>query len=266
MSRTRSYRHVHQVFQRRAAGIRILISQHSLYITTLVQHSSVQLLYYSNEAAGTRDAVVRSQVHAREDHDRRAAKAVVTTNPGKPNGAVRAFATLSEVHGHVSLADEVYRANSHERTRHPFTSFGKTVFDLNSRISLISIHSISNGFPNERGRRAGYFQTTNVSPKVDAFMYKMVFVGLCTAIAGQIDVNCMVRLGGGPIEPTRYGKRRRTRSTRSSPTHARHVRPPHRDARCPVRLRLRRAVSVLESRSSIERSLGSRSRFPSSTD
>ena len=45
----------------------------------------------------------------------------------------------------------------------------------------------------ECGRRGGYFECTNVSDEVLAIIYKMVSVGLCPPVSGQIAVDTMVR-------------------------------------------------------------------------
>ncbi|KZV66031.1 PLP-dependent transferase [Peniophora sp. CONT] len=60
-------------------------------------------------------------------------------------------------------------------------------------ISLVSFHSTSKGVVGECGRRGGYFEVVNVADDVVAQMYKMVSVGLCPPLSGQIGVDCVVR-------------------------------------------------------------------------
>ena len=100
---------------------------------------------------------------------------------------------LCEKHDLVLLADEVYQFNLHNPDTHPFHSFKKVVRSINSPISLISFHSISKGVKGECGRRGGYFECTNITDEVRAILYKMVSVGLCPPLSGQIGVDCMVR-------------------------------------------------------------------------
>ena len=83
--------------------------------------------------------------------------------------------------------------NLHRASEHPFTSFKKVVRDLDSPVPLVSFHSTSKGVTGECGRRGGYFECTNISDEVLAMIYKMVSVGLCPPVSGQIGVDCMVR-------------------------------------------------------------------------
>jgi alanine transaminase len=123
-------------------------------------------------------------------------RALVVINSGNPTGALldaetmTALVKLCEEHALVLLADEVYQVNLHEAATHPFTSFKKVVRDLDSRVPLISLHSISKGVTGECGRRGGYFELTNFAPDVRAVLYKMV---PNAPVAGQIGVDCMVR-------------------------------------------------------------------------
>jgi alanine transaminase len=91
------------------------------------------------------------------------------------------------------LADEVYQENLHQREKHPFTSFKKVVRELDAPVPLFSFHSISKGVSGECGRRGGYFECANVGDDVLALIYKMVSVGLCPPLAGQVGVDCLVR-------------------------------------------------------------------------
>jgi alanine transaminase len=64
---------------------------------------------------------------------------------------------------------------------------------MNSKVPLISFHSISKGVTGECGRRGGYFECANIPESVIALMYKMVSIGLCPALSGQVGVDCLVR-------------------------------------------------------------------------
>ncbi|KAG2366404.1 pyridoxal phosphate-dependent transferase [Suillus spraguei] len=96
-------------------------------------------------------------------------KALVIINPGNPTGALE-VAKLCAEHKLVLLADEVYQSNLHRAAEFPFTSF----------------RSISKGVTGECGRRGGYFECHNIPDDVRAMMYKMVSVGLCPPLQGQI--------------------------------------------------------------------------------
>jgi alanine transaminase len=182
------------------AGILIPIPQYPLYTATLAQHEGVPVPYYLDEDRGwgtTPGDIEAAIKKARSEGTD--VRALVVINPGNPTGALidaetmKALVKLCEEHALVLLADEVYQVNLHEAATHPFTSFKKVVRDLNSRVPLVSFHSISKGVTGECGRRGGYFELTNFAPDVRALVYKMVSVGLCPPVAGQIGVDCMVR-------------------------------------------------------------------------
>ena len=182
------------------SGILVPIPQYPLYTASLAQHSGVAVPYYLDEASewstsptGVELAIERAQKDGIE------VKALVVINPGNPTGALLNEATqeklvhLCEKHSLVLLADEVYQVNLHRGSTHPFTSFKKVVSKMQSPIPLFSFHSISKGVTGECGRRGGYFECTNISEEVLALIYKMLSVGLCPALGGQIGVDCMVR-------------------------------------------------------------------------
>jgi len=125
--------------------------------------------------------------------------ALVIINPGNPTGALLDEPTMEKVvelcerNSLVLLADEVYQVNLHHPDTHPFTSFKKIVRKLKSPVPLISFHSISKGVSGECGRRGGYFECVNISSDIIAMIYKMISVGLCPPLGGQIGVDSMVR-------------------------------------------------------------------------
>lgn len=181
-------------------GILIPIPQYPLYTATLAQFNGVPLPYHLSEPNGWQtslEEIKAALVQAEKDGIH--AKALVIINPGNPTGALLDENTMKEVvqlcedHSLVLLADEVYQANLHSPSTHPFTSFKKIVRDAQSPIPLISFHSTSKGVTGECGRRGGYFECTNISEEVLALLYKMVSVGLCPPLSGQIGVDCMVR-------------------------------------------------------------------------
>ncbi|KAH7882918.1 pyridoxal phosphate-dependent transferase [Phlebopus sp. FC_14] len=182
------------------SGILIPIPQYPLYTATLAQHSGVAIPYHLDETQewSTSPDEIKAAIE-KVTQGGVEPKALVIINPGNPTGALlnketqEEIVKLCEKHSLVLLADEVYQSNLHHPTSHPFTSFKKTVRDLNSQVPLVSFHSISKGVSGECGRRGGYFECTNISEEVIAMMYKMVSVGLCPPVQGQIGVDCMVR-------------------------------------------------------------------------
>jgi alanine transaminase len=184
----------------RKSGILIPIPQYPLYTATLAQHSGVPIPYYLDEASGWSTSVPSIEAAlSKAKKDGIEPKALVVINPGNPTGALLDESTqeklvqLCEEHSLVLLADEVYQVNLHKRATHPFTSFKKVLRNLSSPVPLVSFHSISKGVSGECGRRGGYFELANFSPEVIAMVYKMVSVGLCPPIQGQIGVDSMVR-------------------------------------------------------------------------
>ncbi|KAL4072160.1 pyridoxal phosphate-dependent transferase [Scleroderma citrinum] len=182
------------------SGVLIPIPQYPLYTATLAQHSGVAIPYHLDEPSGWSTSLdeIRGALN-KAFQDGVEPRALVIINPGNPTGALLNKETQAEIvklceeHSLVLLADEVYQVNLHHPDTHPFTSFKKVVRDLNSPIPLVSFHSISKGVSGECGRRGGYFECTNISTDVIAMMYKMVSVGLCPPLQGQIGVDCMVR-------------------------------------------------------------------------
>jgi len=182
------------------SGILIPIPQYPLYTATLAQFSGIPLPYHLDESSGwsTSPPAVEAAIK-KAIADGISPKALVVINPGNPTGALLTAETqaelvkLCEKYSVVLLADEVYQANLHRGVEHPFTSFKKVVRDLGSPVPIVSFHSTSKGVTGECGRRGGYFECTNISDEVLAMMYKMVSVGLCPPVSGQIGVDCMVR-------------------------------------------------------------------------
>ncbi|KAF8656755.1 hypothetical protein AX16_002434 [Volvariella volvacea WC 439] len=183
-----------------SAGILIPIPQYPLYTATLAQHNGVALPYYLDEESGwsTSVASIRASLD-KAKQDGVTPRALVIINPGNPTGALldeqtqEELVKLCEEYSLVLLADEVYQVNLHRAQQFPFTSFKKIVARLQSPVPLVSFHSISKGVSGECGRRGGYFECTNFPDEIIALIYKMVSVGLCPPLSGQIGVDCMVR-------------------------------------------------------------------------
>ncbi|KAG8781660.1 hypothetical protein FS842_005517 [Serendipita sp. 407] len=183
------------------SGILIPIPQYPLYTATLAQYGGIPLPYYLDETDhgwGTSTAEVEKAITKALDEGVKP-RALAVINPGNPVGSVLTYAEqeslvqLCQKYNLVLLADEVYQSNIHTRDTHTFTSFKKVVRDLSSEVPLISFHSISKGVTGECGRRGGYFECVNVPEETVALLYKMVSVGLCPTVGGQVGVDCMVR-------------------------------------------------------------------------
>ncbi|KAJ7236887.1 alanine aminotransferase [Mycena haematopus] len=181
-------------------GVLIPIPQYPLYTAALAQHHGRPISYLLDESSGwSTDPASIEAALADAKAEGTKAKALVVINPGNPTGALLKYSTMVELvhlcekHSLVLLADEVYQNNLHDAERHPFTSFKKVVRDLGSSVPLVSFHSISKGVSGECGRRGGYLELTNIGPDVRALIYKLVSVGLCPPIGGQIGVDSMVR-------------------------------------------------------------------------
>ena len=182
------------------SGILIPIPQYPLYSATLAQHDGVAIPYHLDEAAEWSTSIAGIEAALdKAEKEGTIAKALAVINPGNPTGALldealqEKVVRLCEKHSLVLLADEVYQNNLHRRSTHPFTSFKKVVRKLQSSIPLVSFHSISKGVSGECGRRGGYFECTNISDDILALIYKIVSVGLCPPLAGQIGVDSLVR-------------------------------------------------------------------------
>ena len=187
----------------RKAGILIPIPQYPLYTATLAQHGGVPIPYYLEEKTdwGTVPADLEKSI-TKAISEGTEPRALVVINPGNPTGALLGEGTMKKLisicdkYNLTLLADEVYQDNLHQREKHPFTSFKKILREMQSPVPVFSFHSISKGVSGECGRRGGYFECANVSDDVLALIYKMVSVGLCPPVSGQVGVDCLVRPPG----------------------------------------------------------------------
>ncbi|KAJ3728530.1 pyridoxal phosphate-dependent transferase [Lentinula raphanica] len=172
----------------------------SLYTATIAQYSGKPIPYYLDGSSDWSTSLEEIKIALdKAEADGTKPKALVVINPGNPTGALLSEDTqielihICEKHDLVLLADEVYQSNLHKPDTHPFTSFKKLVSQLRSTVPLVSFHSVSKGVLGECGRRGGYFECTNISPEILALIYKMVSVGLCPPLQGQIAVDTLVR-------------------------------------------------------------------------
>jgi len=179
-------------------GIMVPIPQYPLYTATLALCGGQPVGYYLNEAKGwglEMSEMKRALADARAKGIN--VRAVVVINPGNPTGQnlsendIKGVVQFCQDENLVMLADEVYQANVY-KDGDRFTSFKKVVRDLQSPIQLFSFHSTSKGVIGECGRRGGYLEITNIPADVKEQLYKLVSIGLCSNVNGQIMVDLMV--------------------------------------------------------------------------
>ncbi|KAH9261435.1 hypothetical protein BASA81_000079 [Batrachochytrium salamandrivorans] len=126
-------------------------------------------------------------------------KAIVVVNPGNPTGNVldkqgqRQVVEFCLENDLVLIADEVYQENVYHEKR-KFQSFRSVALEMNleHKVEIASLHSVSKGFFGECGRRGGYIElSTAFHPDVKATLYKMASVNLCSNLDGQVMMGVM---------------------------------------------------------------------------
>lgn len=86
----------------------------------------------------------------------------------------------------VLIADEVYQENVYDPAR-KFQSFRSVALEMQveNKVEIASLHSVSKGFFGECGRRGGYIElSTAFHADVKATLYKMASVNLCSNLDG----------------------------------------------------------------------------------
>ncbi|OIO04187.1 MAG: aminotransferase class I/II [Elusimicrobia bacterium CG_4_10_14_0_2_um_filter_56_8] len=118
--------------------------------------------------------------------------AIAVINPGNPTGAVLSRKNIGMVirfakkHGLAILADEVYQDNVYAEGLE-FHSFAKVMHELGEKeVTLFSFHSVSKGFLGECGHRGGYMEIRNMPDDVYAEVIKLLSIGLCANVDGQL--------------------------------------------------------------------------------
>lgn len=193
------------------AGIMIPIPQYPLYSATLALYDATPVPY---ELDADNDWAIDVDAMSRSVDDAKAkgvdVRACCIINPGNPTGScltrenIEGIIRLAHEKGLVLIADEVYQANIFLPKKRPFYSFKKVLKDFASssdpaersiadEVELVSLHSISKGFSGECGRRGGYFELCNFESDVEAQVYKIASVNLCSSLQGQIGMDLLVR-------------------------------------------------------------------------
>lgn len=192
-------------------GVMIPIPQYPLYSATLALHNA-QPVQYHLDAHDDWSTDVEAMSQTVDDARAKGVdvRAIVIINPGNPTGScltlenIQGIIRMAHEKNLVILADEVYQANIFQPKTKPFYSFKKVLKDfasssnaseqsIASDVELISFHSISKGVTGECGRRGGYFELCNISPEVEAQVYKMASVNLCPSVQSQIGVDMLVK-------------------------------------------------------------------------
>ena len=177
------------------------IPQYPLYSACITLYDGTLLPYYLDEERGWSCSIdsMRSVVHQARQEGKNV-RALVVINPGNPTGQCLGYQNQVEIvkfcneEGIILMADEVYQTNVYHPERN-FTSFKKVIRDLGdecANLPLFSMMSTSKGFYGECGRRGGYMEVVNVTPEVQATLYKLASINLCANTAGQVTMACVM--------------------------------------------------------------------------
>ena len=174
-------------------GYMIPIPQYPLYSAAIELYGARQINYFLDEKNQWRldeEELTRSIEGARASGIDPVAIAVI--NPGNPTGAVLSRKNIGMVirfakkHGLAIMADEVYQENVYGEGLE-FHSFAKVMHELGEKeVTLFSFHSVSKGFLGECGHRGGYLEIRNMPDDVYAEVIKLLSIGLCSNVDGQI--------------------------------------------------------------------------------
>ncbi|KAG8044485.1 hypothetical protein GUJ93_ZPchr0493g2960 [Zizania palustris] len=155
---------MHLLIRDKEDGILCPIPSHSLYTDSMVLRGATLVPYYLDESKGNPTGQVLSEENQCE------------------------IVELCKNEGLVLLADEVYQENIYTDQK-KFNSFKKVAGSIGhgeGDISLVSFHSVSNGYYGECGRRGGYMEVTGFSSEVRKEVYKVASLSPCSNISGQI--------------------------------------------------------------------------------
>ncbi|CAN6288306.1 unnamed protein product [Urochloa humidicola] len=186
---------MHLLIRDEKDGILCPVPSHSLYTSSMVLHGATLVPYYLDESRGW--GVRMSDLKKQLDGARSMGvnvRGLVVINPGNPTGHVltdenqREIVEFCRKEDLVLLADEVYQENICTSDK-KFQSFKKIAGSMGfgeGDISLVSFHSVSNGYYGECGRRGGYMEVTGFNSEVKKQVYKVASLSSCSNISGQI--------------------------------------------------------------------------------
>jgi len=178
-------------------GMMVPVPRYPLYSALLDLVNGTRVDYFLDEANGwqfSREELEKSYAEARKKGIN--VRALVVVNPGNPTGQVmskesqKGIVEFCATHDIVLIADEVYQENIWAPHR-SFTSFKSVAHEMNKKLEIASLHSVSKGFFGECGRRGGYVEMSGFSQEVKDILYKMASVNLCSNVDGQVTVGVM---------------------------------------------------------------------------
>ncbi|CAE5958343.1 unnamed protein product [Arabidopsis arenosa] len=183
-------------------GILVPVPQYPLYSATISLLGGTLVPYYLDESENWGlDVNNLRQSVAQARSQGITVRAMVIINPGNPTGQCLSEANLREILKYcyneklVLLGDEVYQQNIYQDER-PFISSKKVLMDMGSPFSngvqLVSFHTVSKGYWGECGQRGGYFEMTNLPPRVVEEIYKVASIALSPNVSAQIFMGLMV--------------------------------------------------------------------------
>lgn len=186
---------MHLLIRDQKDGILCPVPSHSLYTSAMLLQGATLVPYFLDESRGWE--VSMSDLKKQLDSARSMGvfvRGLVVINPGNPTGHVLVEENQREIvdfcrnEDLVLLADEVYQENIYadEKGFHSFKKIARSMGYGEGDISLVSFHSISNGYYGECGRRGGYMEVTGFNSDVKKQVYKVVSLSSCSNISGQI--------------------------------------------------------------------------------
>ena len=195
---------LHTIFHEKNDGIVLPIPQYPLYSALSSLFGATVVPYYLDEDKDWAFDLQSLLKSVKEAHDRGVRlKAMVVINPGNPTGTVlkesdmKDIISLCEEEGMILIADEVYQENVYGGAT--WSSFRKVSLQMQSRVQLVNLHSISKGFLGECGHRGGYIELQNIHEGVRKHLQKLFSLNICSNLAGQLLMGIAVRPPTGPI-------------------------------------------------------------------
>ncbi|CAL4916471.1 unnamed protein product [Urochloa decumbens] len=169
---------MHLLIRDEKDGILCPVPSHSLYTSSMVLQGATLVPYYLDESRGwgVRMSDLKKQLDGARSKGINV-RGLVVINPGNPTGHVLMEENQREIVEFCRKEDLVLLAD--ERIA---GSMGSGEGD----ISLVSFHSVSNGYYGECGRRGGYMEVTGFNSEVKKQVYKVASLSSCSNISGQI--------------------------------------------------------------------------------
>mmetsp|Transcript_22112 Transcript_22112/g.65195 ORF Transcript_22112/g.65195 Transcript_22112/m.65195 type:complete len:514 (+) Transcript_22112:66-1607(+) len=182
-------------------AIFVPIPQYPLYSGSINLYGGHLQGYYLDEEGGWALDTAEIRRSIREARSKgKEPRALVVINPGNPTGNTlslanqQAIVRLCREERIILMADEVYQSNLYVQDK-PFTSFKKVALDMGftpADLEIFSLHSVSKGFMGECGRRGGYVECFGITDEAKMAIYRMIALGLCSNVAGQITIELML--------------------------------------------------------------------------